>query len=381
MARWFFHARSQDQLARAISTSGGSVATRPTVTSTFLQWCAQTETSGDIVAVDFRTPEATERFVRVLDRMPNMQDCTVVGPTIDDRSLILLFRSRKMRSIILDSTSVSDSGRSHLSAIHPFASVNVAHRWSNQLIYRLRVSIDESYDPVDAVRAVNHLRRVGKVNAIAALKDYVGQHSVEDHQVLCLLVPILFEPTDPSELLPAPIPLRSTDEYSQMITEISLGQKSQEDLAVLEDKYATRFSLELMRWPDDFGNLIVCDGVPFHVVLHSGVLGYKKAMVRRDYLVAWAAEKGKLRETLLVPTDAPEDSLRKLFSRFGDSFASPIERRRWREQCIDQLHLLLGGLATKAQISEAVSAGHTLNVSWDKQSGAYMRPSASGVRE
>ena len=132
------------------------------------------------------------------------------------------------------------------------------------------------HDPISLIRAVNHLRSVGKKKSIEAMREFIEKANLSgpihripesldtsDQQNLRLLIPLLFPTDDTGKPPPAWVVGRSTSEY-----------------------YIT-----------------VVDDIPFHNVRFSGGAG--DARFGCESLVDWAESHGSIRARSLRPGNNP----------------------------------------------------------------------------
>ena len=136
-------------------------------------------------------------------------------------------------------------------------------------------------NPVAVVRAVNHLRSLGKNDAIEALRAYVRyapqygtgwESDSADQQRLVWIIPLLFVPSNPDIKLPT---LGRNPEFPEWTT----GDK----------------------WEPFYISL--AGDLPFHNVKFGGRRG--KVDPDRGYLVEWVSKHAHLRAEPLRPVDDP----------------------------------------------------------------------------
>lgn len=150
-----------------------------------------------------------------------------------------------------------------------------------QLINGTPSPIGWYYDPVAVIRAVNHLRAIGKEKTIAAMREYLtiargpdfGAHRPPDPNnietsnqwCLALLIPLVFESTNSAHPFPAKI-----------------------DRVTLEDD------------------------IPFHNVY---IKRTSSSPQRTDSLVDWAEKYGKIISKQLRPSDHPLDAADRIYQK------------------------------------------------------------------
>ena len=165
-------------------------------------------------------------------------------------------------------------------------------------------------NPAATVRAVNHLQSVGKTRAIDILREYQeyakdfgdgGEQDMPSQHRLCLIIPLLFVPSEEGAELP------------------SLGRSPTQDGTSKEWKPL----------------LITLKGdLPFHREAHD-VRGSQ--LPNRDYLIEWAERHGRLRDKRLRPSDdslkVADEICKALPNKTGGARRyqnSYIRRQAWR---------------------------------------------------
>lgn len=143
------------------------------------------------------------------------------------------------------------------------------------------------YNPVPLVRAVNHLQRMGKADAIKALRRFAAENPNvgyrSPHQSLEFVVPLLFDRMEPEDRFPdGPFP------WDENIKEFELVKR------------------EWQIWMDVEGD------IPFHTVHIGGTSGMPGD---QTYLVEWADLHGRLRTTPLRPVDNPFEAAERELAR------------------------------------------------------------------
>ena len=187
-------------------------------------------------------------------------------------------------------------------------------------------------NPAALVRAVNHLRSLGKNEAIEALRAYVryapqnGRKHVSDsadQQRLVWIIPLLFVPSDPDIKLP------------------TLGRHPE------FREWAERFP-EFPEWTtgdkwDPFWISLEGD-LPFHNVQFTGRSGIQNP--EKGYLVEWAANHADLRDEPLRPVNDPlgaADRLCNTLSKDGRSEGlAPVATYHIRLQAWQTIAHLIG---------------------------------------
>ena len=166
-------------------------------------------------------------------------------------------------------------------------------------------------DPVSLVRVVNHLRSIGKVRAIEDLRAFLRYAPVDDQQRLCLIIPLLFVPTEEN----ADLPLADLPIFFGRIPE-------------------RRTSKE---WRPFY--ISVEGDLPFHNVRFGGSTGPRRP--DRGYLVEWADKSARLRDKPLRPVDDPlkaaDDLCEKLAKGDNDNEYFRMHIRMQARRCLEHL--------------------------------------------
>jgi len=175
-----------------------------------------------------------------------------------------------------------------------------------------------NHDPIALVRAVNSLRSLGKRDAIAALRQFVVQHPNDSspdspHQALLLVVPLLFERSNPEDKYPRPTTFFRND---------------------------SDYEADLGSWPF---RLAIQDDIPYQNV----VIGiYTGAESDKSYLIKWAEAHGRLRGSPLRPGDNPlsaaDQLIHMLHSQSNDAETGSFVVKGIRRQAVTCIAGVIG---------------------------------------
>jgi hypothetical protein len=128
------------------------------------------------------------------------------------------------------------------------------------------------FNPASLVRSVNQLHSLGKQDVLLALHEfeeaYPNRGYSSPHQSLGLVIPLLFDRKNPEDKYPR---FRDSSDPTKGI-ELS------------EDSW--RY------W------IVIEDGIPFHTVYIAGTSGSAGS---RNYLIEWANDHARLRDTPMTP--------------------------------------------------------------------------------
>lgn len=222
----------------------------------------------------------------------------------------------------------------------------------------------DEYNPITLVRAVNHLRSLGKDDAIAALRAFARLAPVEsssvrhrktasidttDQQRLCLIIPLLFERKNPEVKFP------TNEDFSHDGS---------------DEWWDFRVSVE--------------DDIPFHNTKIVGRTGPPDPP--RGYLVEWAAKHGKLREKPLRPADDPLAAADSLYAKlaakepdwhplYEDILRTHVRHQAWRIVApfmeSERAKNWPGGL-DDTEWQELKAKAERLNIRWSEERQEYV---------
>ena len=193
------------------------------------------------------------------------------------------------------------------------------------------------HNPVALIQAVNHLRSLGKEEAIKALREYLeiaydaGHYyyfdpvypessDTSNRWRLATLIPLVFEPEKTGEKLPA----GGMEVFIERWKSVGDGR----DVNFDDQEYVLAY--EEWVWPNNY--ITVWRGITFHNRYVGGYTGWPESTA---YLVEWADERGKIIEGRLRPMDDPFEAAEELYSRLAD------ERRAGPEKALAELRLHL----------------------------------------
>lgn len=157
------------------------------------------------------------------------------------------------------------------------------------------------FNPVELVRAVNQLHSLGSPEALFVLKQFCNDHPNDGfgskHQSIELVVPFTFVPENVQNKLPEP-------DYG--------------------GNFPMAYRLVLDNWRH---RVVVQDGLPLHTVYVRGASGLSGD---QTYLIEWAEEHGRLRDTPMTPTNDPFRAVNKLIAKMNaSSLGESREISKW----------------------------------------------------
>jgi hypothetical protein len=225
-----------------------------------------------------------------------------------------------------------------------------------QLINGCPTPMGWDYDPAAAVRAANHLRRLGKEKAVAALREFLS---------------VAYDPGYSGYRLVEPANIDTSNQWC-LATLIPL---------VFE---AATANTEEPPWFRE--RITIHDGIPFHNVLISGTSGWPG---NTGPLVDWAEKNGRVIDGILRPTSRPLEAADAAFEKLANANDREANGRRFglREHLRSQAWRMIqavvdpkdreirisidGPLSSQEKWAELKEKTHQLEISWNEVRQEY----------
>jgi hypothetical protein len=151
------------------------------------------------VAVDFKSPAATNYgWQQALD-LGTIERLTVVGPGITDDELRRMRGAKHVSQVVLDSTAVTAEGVAEIEDSLGIQILQI-NRWGVSVIRAVEPPLSWGYCPTSLVRAVNHLVMVGQAHAVETIRESQVGASHNELDSLCVVCATLYLPTESADL-------------------------------------------------------------------------------------------------------------------------------------------------------------------------------------
>jgi hypothetical protein len=208
---------------------------------------------------------------------------------------------------------------------------------------------DQDFDQIGIVRAVNALHALGKADALDAMRRYTKQYPVvlnssddeiwletsRRYQSLRTIIPLLFDRRDPEDRYP----IHGADIDAFQLPSVSFDDR-----------------IDDWRWLAE--RFIVESDIPFQ---RSSLRGYDDSS-DLTYVINWAEQFGRLRESPLRPTDNPFEAADRVVAIHKDF----VDKECVRYQVFLAItHLLPESEGKKFDLREWDRGGHPLSLSDD----------------